>query len=106
MLVLPRAKPAAAAACICIAASIFIAPSPAHSQWIDNGAPVCTEPYVQDDPAIVSDGAGGAIIVWEDDRPDWFSDIYALERRGRRIRSIFLPPHGGQSLDIAQDGAA
>ncbi len=77
MFVIRRAKPAAAVACICFAASIFITLSPAHSQWIENGVPVCTAPYVQEDPAIVSDGEGGAIIAWEDDRPDWFSDIYA-----------------------------
>ena len=77
MLTGPRAKAAAALAYICFALSVLVTPSPAHSQWIENGAPVCTAPYVQEDPASVSDGAGGAIIAWEDDRPDWFTDIYA-----------------------------
>lgn len=77
MLAITRTKLAAAVAYIWFAVSILVTPSPAHSQWINNGAPVCTAPYVQEDPAIVSDGAGGAIIAWEDDRPDWFSDIYA-----------------------------
>jgi len=47
--------------------------------WIEGGVPVCTAPDIQQSPEIVSDGAGGAIVAWEDYR-NYFpnaSDIYA-----------------------------
>jgi hypothetical protein len=40
----------------------------AHAQWAANGTGVCTLPQGQFHPAIASDGAGGAIIAWEDSR--------------------------------------
>ena len=43
--------------------------------WGDSGLAVCTVPSEQSAPAIVSDGAGGAIIAWTDYRGD--GDIYA-----------------------------
>lgn len=45
-------------------------------QWTANGIGVCVETHAQDWPTIVSDGAGGAIIAWEDGRPYPFSDLY------------------------------
>ena len=46
-------------------------------QWAADGVAICTASDWQRDPAIVSDGSGGAIIAWEDRRSgtDW--DIYA-----------------------------
>jgi hypothetical protein len=46
------------------------------ADWIENGIPVCTESGEQTETMIVSDGAGGAIIAWEDTR-DFRRDIYA-----------------------------
>ena len=45
--------------------------------WQADGVPLCTFSYHQQDPQIVSDGSGGAIVTWEDLRfgGDW--DIYA-----------------------------
>jgi len=37
-------------------------------QWTANGVPLCTESDDQRYPLIVSDGAGGAIVAWQDDR--------------------------------------
>jgi hypothetical protein len=37
-------------------------------QWTANGAPISTAANVQDQPAIASDGQGGAIIAWQDGR--------------------------------------
>jgi len=37
-------------------------------QWVNNGAAVCTVAGSRDTPITVSDGAGGAIIVWQDQR--------------------------------------
>ncbi len=45
-------------------------------QWTPNGVAVCTAAGAQLSPTIVSDGSGGAIMAWEDDRSD-AGDIYA-----------------------------
>ena len=39
------------------------------SQWVTDGVAVCTADNSQENPAIVTDGAGGAVIAWEDPRP-------------------------------------
>ena len=44
--------------------------------WGDNALPVCTNTSAQTSPAIVSDGKGGAIIVWRDKR-DFGLPLYA-----------------------------
>jgi hypothetical protein len=47
-------------------------------QWTAEGVALCTaEPNGQNVPAIVSDGAGGAIVTWEDARSNEGFDIYA-----------------------------
>ncbi len=44
--------------------------------WTTNGIPICTAAYSQLSPQLVSDGTGGAIITWMDERSgNW--DIYA-----------------------------
>jgi hypothetical protein len=45
-------------------------------QWTTDGVAICTATNIQDLPQIASDGAGGAIITWEDKRSGAF-DIYA-----------------------------
>jgi hypothetical protein len=45
------------------------------AQWTANGVAVCTAANSQDEPSIVADGVGGAIVAWEDARS--VSDIYA-----------------------------
>ena len=37
-------------------------------QWTANGIPICTANYNQGKPQLVSDGVGGAIIVWQHER--------------------------------------
>ncbi len=46
-------------------------------QWTTNGAAMCTATGGQDNPAIASDGLGGAIITWGDWRNGNDNDIYA-----------------------------
>ena len=46
-------------------------------QWALNGIPVCMADGTQQAQQIVSDGAGGAIIVWADYRNVLGADIYA-----------------------------
>ena len=45
--------------------------------WTANGVAVCTTVGDQTLPAIISDGAGGAIITWHDMRNGTDGDIYA-----------------------------
>ncbi len=45
--------------------------------WPVDGVAVCTAPLIQLDPAIVTDGSGGAIITWKDSRAATGFDIYA-----------------------------
>lgn len=44
--------------------------------WATDGAPVCTAPGDQSSPRVIPDGAGGAIVVWQDARGTSL-DIYA-----------------------------
>ena len=46
-------------------------------QWTVNGMPICTADHHQQDPKIISDEIGGAIITWEDQRSGTNYDIYA-----------------------------
>ena len=46
-------------------------------QWTSNGVPICTAADNQSFPAMISDGSGGTIIVWEDNRTGTTPDIYA-----------------------------
>ena len=45
------------------------------AMWTANGVAVCTAIYGQENHAVASDGAGGAIVAWEDWRAD--GNIYA-----------------------------
>jgi hypothetical protein len=44
-------------------------------QWVSGGVPLCTATGNQSVPQLVSDGAGGAIVAWQDSRDG--NDIYA-----------------------------
>jgi hypothetical protein len=46
-------------------------------QWATDGVVVCNGDGEHDSPAIVSDGAGGAIISWTDYRSGTHPDVYA-----------------------------
>src|SRR5262245_50825252 len=53
---------------ILLLAAFLLLPSLAHAQWSINGVPVCVQPNTQTNVFAASDGAGGAILVWEDAR--------------------------------------
>jgi hypothetical protein len=67
-------------ALLCIT-SLVLLPISARAQWSEDGEETCTATGVQQSPCLVSDGAGGAIIAWQDDR-DTFSDIYVQRVNG------------------------
>jgi len=46
-------------------------------QWTNNGKAICTADYSQSQPQICGNGAGGAIITWQDLRTNTYNDIYA-----------------------------
>jgi hypothetical protein len=50
---------------------------PAFASWPTGGSPLCTATNQQLTAVAVSDGAGGAIVAWQDNRPGSTSDIYA-----------------------------
>ena len=56
------------AAPLLLAVICLLNPVSSSAQWAANGTGVCTLPTGQFHPAIGSDGAGGAIIAWEDSR--------------------------------------
>jgi Secretion system C-terminal sorting domain len=49
---------------------LLILPTIASAQWATTGTTVSAMPYDQRFPTICSDGAGGAIMAWEDTRTD------------------------------------
>lgn len=60
-------------ACFCI---LMLIASSLHAEWTLNGNALCTAPRDQLAGWPVSDGSGGAIVAWQDNRSgDW--DIYA-----------------------------
>jgi predicted lipoprotein with Yx(FWY)xxD motif len=65
--------------------------------WAANGVALCTESAHQFDPAIASDGSGGAIITWSDYR-NGSSDIYA-----RRVNASGVPQWTADGVAICTD---
>ncbi len=55
----------------------------ADASWTFNGSAVCVQPNDQWNPSIVADGAGGAIVTWNDFRNGSHNDIYA-----QHVRSV------------------
>lgn len=65
-----------AALAVLLAAALDTVDGPAaHAGWIFDGTPACTNANLQQNPVIVSDGVGGAIIAWTDFRSGG-GDIY------------------------------
>lgn len=81
-------------------------------QWTLNGVGVLKHPYHKYGPKVVSDGAGGAIVVWHDKRNGSTADLYA-----QRINSagtiqwdpsgipIVTAPYDQLDPELISDGA-
>jgi len=54
--------------CSCVYFLIASVPFVANAQWQPDGVPICTATDDQEQPTIVTDGSGGAIIAWQDYR--------------------------------------
>jgi hypothetical protein len=81
-------------------------------QWAANGAVVCTASGPQKRSRMVSDGAGGAILAWQDERVSGNSDVYAqrLSAAGSPLWmangiAVCADPGGQHDAVIAADGA-
>ena len=81
--------------------------------WPSNGVAVCVSAGGQALPQIVSDGAGGAIVVWQDDR-NGNPDIYAQRVLASGVVDPAWPECGGEVCtarktqaghQVATDGA-
>jgi hypothetical protein len=83
-------------------------------QWTAGGVALCTAANYQYSPTIVADGAGGAIVTWEDNRGGLFFYVYA-----QRVNAAGVPQwtangvplctvvnHQRQRPTIVTDGAA
>jgi hypothetical protein len=69
-------------------------------QWTSNGVAICTATGNQQEPVIISDGAGGAIITWMDNRgPNW--DLYT-----QRINAAGVVQWAGNGVVISAAAAA
>lgn len=76
-----------------------------NKQWGQAGLAVSTNPNPQENPVLVDDGLGGAIIAWEDSRDPNSRDIYAQKVSAPgvlgEIRAIDITsPGGGETWEI------
>jgi hypothetical protein len=87
----------------------------ANAQWATDptiNTPICTALNGQASPTIVSDGAGGTIITWQDDRGTITgNDIYAQRMNGSgvpqwNINGVAICAYSGSQLspNIVYDG--
>jgi len=59
--------------------------------WDAEGVEVCNASFIQSSRGIVSDGAGGAIAVWDDCRGDYFGDCTYSDIYAQRIDELGVP---------------
>jgi hypothetical protein len=70
--------------------------------WPTSGAPICTEPHMQDKIMCILDGSNGLICTWEDYRTEIDLDIYSsmIDMDGQPVATLL------QSYDLqCEDGA-
>jgi hypothetical protein len=85
---------------VLVAALSALLALPAAAYWTPDGNAVCTEPGLQENALIVSDGSLGAIIVWQDYRNENDYDIYA-----QRVNAAGVPQwtSNGVAICIASE---
>jgi hypothetical protein len=83
-----------------------------YVQWNTNGVALCTTRYQQSAPKIISDGKGGAIIVWDDQRTGLYSgNIYAqrINANGQVLwatNGVAVKTGSAYTTTITTDGAS
>ena len=82
--------------------------------WPDSGRALCTNASIQQFPTIVTDGAGGAIVTWQDYRNNSYLDVYAQHVLAGGVvdpgwpadgRALSTAANDQQTPVIATDGA-
>jgi len=68
-------------------------------QWAVNGVALCTVPNPQNSPTSIPDGAGGAIVTWQDDRSGRVFDIYA-----QRVNAAGVPQWTTDGVALSAEG--
>ena len=73
---------------LCIFLFTVAGAQPVVAGWTTDGAPVCVYTGDQEYQVVCPDGAGGAIIAWEDRRA--YPDIYVqrIDENGRRVWAV------------------
>lgn len=71
-----------------------------NREWSNSGAIVCSSSQVQKEPAIVADGALGAVIAWQDYRSGSNRDIYA-----QKISGDGLPVWNINGISVCTEGS-
>ena len=72
-------------------------------QWMGDGVELCTQPFIQYLPAILSDSAGGAFVTWPDFRNGTDYDIYG--QRVDALGSVLWADDGVPICAAAQNSA-
>jgi len=95
---------------LCIFLFTVAGAQPVVAGWTTDGAPVCVYTGDQEYQVVCPDGAGGAIIAWEDRRA--YPDIYVqrIDENGRRVWAvagvaICTASYGQYGPRICSDGA-
>ncbi len=77
-------------------------------QWTKDGIPICTEVNAQNSPCIATDGAGGAVIIWQDFRTN-YADLCAqrINKNGESLWAkdgvLVCGTSGAQSAPVVVD---
>ncbi|MBI3194238.1 MAG: hypothetical protein HYZ34_07220, partial [Ignavibacteriae bacterium] len=58
-----------------------------YKLWGTDGVAICTEPYGQQLPGIISDGVGGAIIAWRDYRDFYPAEGTSIDVYAQRVNA-------------------
>lgn len=74
-------------------ALVALFPAGAHAQWVVDGVPLCTANRIQQAPLTVSDGAGGALVLWTDLRGA-DDDLYVHHVFANGTKDPALPAQG------------
>jgi hypothetical protein len=85
-------------AILAIVLSIGLIPISSRAQWQLNGTPLSAAASNQEYPTIVSDGAGGAIVTWQDNRSGNY-DIYV-----QRVNAFGVPQWTANGVILCTDG--
>ncbi|MBN2069903.1 MAG: T9SS type A sorting domain-containing protein [Candidatus Krumholzibacteriota bacterium] len=85
-----------AAGLLCLALSLGL-PSPGMAQWIKDGVPIAALANMQNVTDMISDGAGGAYVVWRDYRNIGNADVYM-----QRIDSYGFPLWADGGIAVAE----